>query len=224
MSLSKPRRRGRPATVTKERISDAVINLAKEGHDVTMQNVADELKVDITTLYRHIGGRQELSRFLAEDAAPSPDLLPDHHGKTAREWLREVAWFYWRLIHGHSELMKFSHSVIDPKLELLDHVVGVLIECGFTPKAASYSYYFLLDVLVGFIYQQIRDEEEKVRGGGRFLNYQRNITARPKAELRNILACQWSPEDFEVETAFEVFLTFTLDGICAQLDERANKK
>lgn len=219
MSLSKPRRRGRPVTVTRERISAAAINIIKQGREPSMQNVAAELKVDITTLYRHLGDQQELSRLLAETAAPSPDLLPDHHDKTAREWLHELAWFYWQLMHAHSDLMEFTQSAMDPKHEVLNHVVGVLTDYGFKPKTASFSYHYLIDVLVGFIYQQTRNEEDKARGGGRFISFQRNITAHTDNQLPNVLACQLGPEDFEVENAFEVFLTFTLDGIFAQLEK-----
>lgn len=219
MSAGKPRRRGRPATVSRERISTAAMSVMKAGREANMQSVAAQLKVDVTTLYRHLGGQQELSRLLAEAAAPSPDLLPDHHGKTAREWLHELAWFYWQLMHAHSDLMEFTQSAMDPKHEVLDHVVGVLSDYGFEPKTASFSFHYLIDVLVGFIYQQVRNEEEKSLGGGRFINYQRNIAAQSGDKLKNVLACQLGPEDFEVENAFEVFLTFTLDGICAQLEK-----
>ena len=217
MTTTKPRRRGRPSTVTRERISKAVMSIAKEGKDVNMQSVAAKLKVDVATLYRHLGSQHELSRLMAEHAAPSPESLPDPTGKTAREWLHELAWFYWKLMRVHSDLMEYTQSAMDPKHEILEYVVGVLVEYGFTPRVASFGYHYLIDVLVGFIYQQIRDEEETARGGGRFISYQRNIAAQSGDQFPNILACGLGPADFEVENAFEMFLTFTLDGICAQL-------
>lgn len=223
MSTARPRRRGRPASITREKISRAALKLAREGLEVTMQNVATELHVDVTTLYRHLGNQQELSRLLAEEVAPSPDMLPDHRGKSARAWLHELAWFYWKLMQAQPDLMDFTQSAMDPKHEILDHVVGVLVSHGFSARTASFSYHYLIDVLVGFVYQQIRNEAEKARGGGRFMSYQRNVSAGPRDTLPNVRACELTPEDFETENAFETFLAFTLDGIFAQLDKQPGK-
>ncbi|HUH36710.1 MAG TPA: hypothetical protein VL027_02070 [Spongiibacteraceae bacterium] len=220
MALGTTRRRGRPATVTRERIAKAAVSVAREGREVSMTNVAAKLKVDVATLYRHLGGQQELARLLAEDAAPTPDMLPDHKNKTVQEWLRELAWFYWDLMRTHSDLVDYTQSAMDPRYELLDHVVGVLVGYGFSPKTASFSYHYLIDVLVGFVFQEIRDKEECALGGGRLVTYQRNLASRPRDALQNVLACELGPEDFRAETAFEMFLTFTVDGICAQLDKQ----
>lgn len=193
------------------------MSVAQQGKDVNMQAVAATLNVDVTTLYRHLNSQDELSRMLAELAAPAPETLPDPKGKTAREWLHDLAWFYWKLMRANAQLVEHSQSAMDPKYKILEYVVGVLKDYGFAPKTAAFCYNNLINALVGFIYQQMRDEEEKARGAGRFIDYQRCISTHSKDEIKNILSCELSPDDFEPEAAFENFLTITLDGILAQL-------
>ena len=194
------------------------MSVSREGKDVNMQAVAATLNVDVATLYRHLNSQVELSRMVAELAAPSPEALPDPAGKTAREWLRELAWFYWKLMSTNADLIEHSQSAMDPKYEILEYVVGVLTSFGFAPKMAAFSYYHLINSLVGFIYSQIRDDEEKARGGGRFIDYQRCVATFGKDDIKHILSCNLTLDDFETEAAFEVFLTITLDGILAQLN------
>jgi hypothetical protein len=217
VTTSKPRRRGRPSSISREKISQAVMDVTRQGGDVNMQAVAAMLSVDVTTLYRHLNSQVELSRMVAELAAPSPDSLPDPAGKTAREWLRELAWFYWRLMRSHSTLIEHSQSAIDPKYEILEYVVGVLRKFGFSPRSAAFCYNQLINSLVGFIYLQIQDEEERSRGGGRFMDYQRCLATFAREEIPNIVSCDLTVEDFDPEAAFEVFLNITLDGIIAQM-------
>lgn len=196
------------------------MSVSQQGKDVSMQAVAATLNVDVATLYRHLNSQVELSRMLAELAAPSRETLPNPQGKTAREWLHELAWFYWKLMRTHSELVKYSQSAMDPKYEILEYVVGVLTKFGFSPKTAAFSYHHLINALVGFTYSQIRDDEEKARGGGRFIEYQRCMATNSKNETKHIRSCGLTVEDFEPEAAFEIFLNMTLDGILFQVNDK----
>lgn len=116
-------------------------------------------------------------------------------------------------------LIQHSQSAMDPKYNILEYVVGILKDYGFKPKIAAYSYYHLVNVLVGFTYQQMQEEELRPTGGGRYMDYQRCITTCDKEKIKNILLCDLTLEDFESESAFEKFLTMTLDGILVQLDK-----
>lgn len=193
------------------------MSVAQRGQDVNMHAVAATLNVDVATLYRHLNSQDELSRMLAELAAPTAETLPDPEGKTAREWLHELAWFYWKLMRANADLIEHTQSAMDPKYKILEHVVGILVGYGFEPKVAAFCYYHLINALVGFTYLQIRDEVERARGGGRFIDHQRCIATHDRDEIKNILACDLKLEDFGAEAAFSVFLDITLDGILAQL-------
>lgn len=219
MDSNVPRRRGRPPTVSKKKISAAVMRVARDGNEINMHAVAEALNVDVSTLYRHGTSQLELSRMFAELVAPFPDSLPDPSGKTVREWLRELGWFYWKLMRTHSQLLQHSQSATDPKYEILEYVVGILVGYGFKPRMAAFCYYHLINSLIGIVDQQIRDEEERARGGGRFIDFQKFLSTSDDEKMKYILSCGLTFRDFESESAFEVFLTITLDGILAQMDK-----
>ena len=63
---AKPRQRGRPRQITRERIVSAARTLAPE--QLTMQAVADVLGVDPKALNYHVGDRETLRELVAVDA------------------------------------------------------------------------------------------------------------------------------------------------------------
>ena len=213
------RRRGRPPTISKKKISAAVKSVAHGGQEINMHAVAQALNVDVSTLYRHGTSQIELSRMFAELVAPFPDALPDPAGKTAREWLSELGWFYWKLMRTHSQLLQHSQSVTDPKYEILEYVIGVLVGYGFAPRVAAFCYNHLINSLIGIVDQQIRDEEERAQGAGRFIDFQKFLATSSDDKKKHILSCDLNFRDFESKSSFEIFLKITVDGILAQMEK-----
>jgi len=210
-------KRGRPPTITREKIAAAAYTLAQKGQEVVMQNVAAQLNVDVATLYRHLGSQQELSRLLAEKSAPTPNLLPHAGRKSLRTWLTELGEFYWELLRTRHDLVEYAQSAMDPELRCLEHITRTLVNYGLNPRAAAYSYHYMINSIVGFVYQQKRDEEEQAQGRGLLRQYQHAMSRLEPDKIEQIVLAKLTENDFDADYAFSVFLTITVDGICAQL-------
>ncbi|MEB4613389.1 TetR/AcrR family transcriptional regulator [Leucobacter sp. M11] len=85
------RRPGRPSRIDRQIIADAAIGLiADEGVDaLTLQNIAARLGVKHTALYRHVDGRPDLLRAVADRFMESTQW-PTPNG-TWQDYLRDVA-------------------------------------------------------------------------------------------------------------------------------------
>lgn len=212
------KKRGRPPTITRDKIAGTAYALTQNGKDVTMQNVAAKLNVDVATLYRHLGSQQELNRLLAEKSAPTPDLLPRVGRKSLSTWLTELGNFYWIMLRDRHDLVEYAQSSMDPELRCFEHITSVLIKYGMNPRAAAYSYHFMINSIVGFVYQQKRDEEEQAQGRGLLVQYQRAMSSLGPENTKHIERANLTEADFDADVAFNVFLGFTVEGICAQLE------
>lgn len=87
-STTAPRRRaGRPARVHIEQVLDAAIAIGLG--EVTLRKVAQRLDVGVATLYRHVGGREELVRMAGFRLALSRQSAPGHSAG-ASHWAEVV--------------------------------------------------------------------------------------------------------------------------------------
>ncbi|MCL4067675.1 TetR/AcrR family transcriptional regulator [Pseudomonas sp. GX19020] len=100
MSLSpSPPARGRPATITRDRIADAGIAIGL--NDLTIVGVAARLGVSHMGLYKHVRGLADLRSLVAEAAflrwefpRPGPEV-------PLASWLWDFATSIWRLVEAH---------------------------------------------------------------------------------------------------------------------------
>src|SRR5262245_4376372 len=86
-------RRGRAPSLDPAKIANAVRQVGRR-EGLTMRAVADALEVDVTTLYRHVGGVDGLRQIGARLAAPTVQQWPSSVGKTWQRWLTELAHYY----------------------------------------------------------------------------------------------------------------------------------
>ncbi|SBS76099.1 Tetracyclin repressor, C-terminal all-alpha domain protein [uncultured Mycobacterium sp.] len=136
---AKPRQRGRPRQITRERIVSAARTLAPE--QLTMQGVADVLGVDPKALNYHVGDRETLRELVAVDAFTvelSRMAIP--HGGDWRDVLRGYAA---ALREAHVALGVLATYFRLPAsslgaLEPVERVLRALVDAGFSVDDASH--------------------------------------------------------------------------------------
>lgn len=102
----------RHAGIDRDTVVDAALALVESGGaaSLTMRKLAAELGVTATTIYWHVGGRDEVVTALIERQA---EKLADRPiaGATPRERILAAARHVWDSALAHPEVMKLAHSV-----------------------------------------------------------------------------------------------------------------
>ena len=91
-------RRGRNPTIDAGKIENAVREIGAGRADLSMKEVADHLGVNVTTLYRHVGGIDGLRRIRAALSHGDLDPLPTPEGRTWKSWMRVLSDYYRRAL------------------------------------------------------------------------------------------------------------------------------
>jgi AcrR family transcriptional regulator len=134
---SPPARIGRPPRIDRAAIARAVIEL---GFDhVTMKSTAAHMGMSVPGLYHYVKGREELLRIAAEYSLATV-ALPQFTGQDWKTWLREWARHTRNSMSAHPEVLEqFLTGGIDSTrhVEVVEVVLAVLVEHGFTPADAS---------------------------------------------------------------------------------------
>ena len=139
-------------------VQAALVVLERDGLDaLSMRRVAAELGLQAASLYWHVRNKEELLELLADAALAGMDL-----SATAGTW-REQAWV---LAHRYRALLKSRRDV--PRLiagrfvvgrhasTMMEHVLGVFREAGFSPGGAAAAMYLLSVTYVqGFVLQEM---------------------------------------------------------------------
>lgn len=208
--------RGRTPAIDRKGIAKAVRRVGRRG-TLAMQTVAEDLGVDVTTLYRHVGGVAELRRIWATEAAPPVKAWPPHVGETWENWLVAIARHHREALRKNPDLIEFALTALDPNFESLEHATRILVEFGFEPRSASFAHGFLVNNVVGYVYQERREEEEARQGRPALARLFQALEAdRDAGRLATLRSLDLGPKDFESETAFDRFLRYVIDGIGAQ--------
>lgn len=181
---------------------------------VTMQNVARTLGVNVSTLYRHVGGIDELRRIWANVASPTVQGLPAGEGESWREWLRSLARHYREALRGDPDLFEFAQAALDPNFESLEQATRILVDFGFEPRAAAFSHGFLMNTVIGFVHQELRMERDQDRGTHAYASLFRALRDNPDG-LSHLRSVGFSPKDFDADATFDLFLQLTIEGIAA---------
>src|SRR5262245_7101057 len=113
-------RRGRTPALDPAKIAKAVRRVGRR-EALSMRAVADALAVDVTTLYRHVGGVAALRQIGARLTAPTVADWPSPDGATWQTWLAELARYYRRALSENPDLIEFADSALDPDFERLEH-------------------------------------------------------------------------------------------------------
>ena len=179
-----------------------------------MQAVADELQVDVTTLYRHVGGVNELRRIGAKLAAPRVMAWPDTAGETWQSWIGALARYYREALLDKPELIEFANAALDPDFEGLERATQILAEFGFEPRAAVYAHSFLINQVIGFVHQELQDRDDAERGHPAYLRLFRALEAgREASRLVTLRGLDFHPKDFDGDVMFDTFLEYLVEGI-----------
>ena len=209
-------RRGRTPAVDAPMIADAIRRVgAREA--LTMQAVADELDVDVTTLYRHVGGVDALRQIGARLDAPAVEDWPSSKGKTWRRWLAELARYYRAALRANPDLMEFVYSALDPDFGRLEHATRILVSMGFDPRTAGFAHGFVLNNVVGYVLQEQQQALLSTQGRSAVARFVQALDSdRGVDRLATLKSLALGAADFEPDAAFERFLRYAIDGIAAQ--------
>ncbi|WP_017595855.1 TetR/AcrR family transcriptional regulator [Nocardiopsis potens] len=129
------RRPGRPATVTRTALADAVLRLGFPG--LTVSAVARELGVSHASLYRHVTGREQLIA-LALDRIVAAAPWPEPDGGW-RAYLAGTAGTLWDLLDAHPGLaaeMAVAAPLSPAAVERMNTFGTALLGHGFAPADA----------------------------------------------------------------------------------------
>jgi AcrR family transcriptional regulator len=159
-----PKRMGRPPTIHREAIVRAVQEIGLE--DVTMRRVADRLGVSVPGLYHHVKGRDDLLRMAAERTM-ADIRLPEEHGQTWDEWLREWGRYVHEAMAAEPELVRQYVAGAIPIERVVDSVglvLDVLVDRGFEPEEAMEAWQAVSSLALGFAIEEIRERSAGVAG------------------------------------------------------------
>ena len=109
---SSPTRANRHAGLDRDDVGDCALKLVQDGgaEALTMRKLAAELGVTATTIYWHVGSRDEVVIALIERLSERLAERPIG-GSTPRERVMAAARHVWESALEHPEVMKLAHSV-----------------------------------------------------------------------------------------------------------------
>jgi AcrR family transcriptional regulator len=215
MTATSRRRRGRTPILDPSGIAEAVRRVGEE--NLSMRAVADDLGVDVTTLYRHVGGIDALRQISARLLAPAAGEWPSPKGETWQSWLTALARSYRQALLASPDLMEFAGSALDPDFQRLEHATRVLVDFGFDARAAAFAHGFVINTVVGYVHQEHGEREQAARGNSDVTRFVQALAADSDGGALTMLrSVEFGPKDFDPDTAFERFLAYAIDGIAAQ--------
>jgi len=152
-----PRRPGRPAQISRERIVDAA--LTSENLDtLTMRQLAARLEVTHGALYRWVKNRDELLDLINEvmiDRVLPPD---GPHAPDWRPWLTRVAWAMhdrFLAVPGYATRISRPHRHTTHAFgRIRQEVIAAFTGAGLSPGLAEQSWYIFITSVVSWLAAQ----------------------------------------------------------------------
>ncbi|MBU3065863.1 TetR/AcrR family transcriptional regulator C-terminal domain-containing protein [Nocardia sp. NEAU-G5] len=216
-------RRGRPRTgsgLTRPAVVTAAREIVREeGVDrLSMRRVASRLGVDVSSLYWHVGNKDELIDLLADDLLadavwPDPALPWRHRVEQALTSYRDLL-----LTHRDAATIVAGRWVQGPNtLRALETLVAALLTAGLTPPAAAETAFLLNSYVTGFVLQELRPMNAAEAAGStaaQVLDQARTrLEELPEADfpaLRLVAAHLTAPN---MDDRFRRGIALTLDGL-----------
>lgn len=209
-------RRGRNPSIDMEKIENAVREIGHNGTDISMKEVADHLGVNVTTLYRHVGGIDGLRRIRASLSRSDLAPLPEPDGHTWQSWLRVLSQYYRRALIQHPDLLDFVQAALDPDFVNLEKEASILVAFGFEPRAALLAHSFLITTITGYVQQELQTIEEARAGyAPYYARLFQNLDAQPE-RLPTLSNVNLSQKDLDRDVNFKSVVNYAIAGIAAQ--------
>lgn len=209
-------RRGRNPSIDMEKIENAVREIGSKQQDLSMKEVADFLGVNVTTLYRHIGGIDGLRRIRAELSQNELDELPSPEGRTWKSWMVILSDYYRNALIDHPDLLEFVQAALDPDFENLEKEASILVEYGFEPRAALLAHSFLITTITGYVHQELQTLTDADSGHQPYYTRLfRNLDANPD-KLPTLRSVNLSQKDMDRDLNFKAVISYAIAGIASQ--------
>lgn len=178
-----------------------------------MNGVADDLGVNVTTLYRHTGGLEGLRKIYAHEVSAMVGDDPSPEGKTWRDWLFDMARFYRQAFLNNPDLLRYAQAALDPEFERLERATATLIEFGFKPREAVRAHAFLINNVVGYVHQELQSQLESNEGLTPTYSRLSKVLQTGSAELPTLSQLRLMHDDLDRDANFKFFIAYAIDGI-----------
>ncbi|MGH3564724.1 MAG: TetR/AcrR family transcriptional regulator [Pseudonocardia sp.] len=209
------------APLTRPRIVRAALRLVDEQGlpALTMRALATELKVSTMALYNHVRDKDELTDLMLDLMLGEVDCSPAEGDWSTQ--LRTLACSYHTALSAHTNLVRVYSTQIrlgPHSLMVMERVLGLLLEAGFSSADAADAFFALYTYIVGF-HQMGRaaplpcltSQEDGTVG---------YYTALPPEQIPSIVAVSQHLEGAHRSDGFEYGLDVFLGGLQAQVHER----
>lgn len=209
-------RRGRNPTIDTGKIENAVREIGSSHADISMKEVADYLGVNVTTLYRHVGGIDGLRRIRASLSRSDLEPLPATEGRTWQQWLAVLSDYYRRALMQHPDLLDFVQAALDPDFVNLEKEASILVGYGFEPRAALLAHSFLITTITGYVQQELQTLEEARAGyAPYYARLFQNLDSHPE-RLPTLSNVNLSQKDLDRDLNFKAIINYAISGIGCQ--------
>lgn len=146
-------KRGRPRSLTDERIVEAVLALAGDSplEDVSMRALATELRVPVMTVYNYIPSKRALHELVVNRVL-RPVRFPPLEAGSWEERMRQLQTEVRRTMGGHPglSLSRYGGGSAEA-VRLAEGVMSILGSAGLEPDAAALAFTTLYTFMVGQI-------------------------------------------------------------------------
>lgn len=209
-------RRGRNPSIDAAKIKAAVSAVSAQQKDLSMKEVADYLGVNVTTLYRHIGGIDGLRRIRAGLLQEALAPLPSPEGIEWQTWLQNLSDYYRDALLSHPDLLEFAQAAMDPDFENLEREARILVQYGFEPRAALLTHSFLITTITGYVHQELQTQLEADSGYTHyFARLFHNLDQHPD-RLPTLHSVNLNQRAMDRDANFKAVIDYAIAGIAAQ--------
>ncbi|OBA64259.1 TetR family transcriptional regulator [Mycobacterium sp. 1100029.7] len=206
-------RRGRPSSIDRQAIAEAVLELGTA--NATMRRVAERLGVSLPGLYHHVKNKDELLRVAAQYALVS-NPPPRYDGQHWAHWLRNYAAYIRGALSVEPALLeKFLNGGVkdDGEMEYIGHALEALRAQGLEPDHAMSVWAAVTALAMGTVTETHRERIHAERGHP-WLARIFGMTARSAPQdyptLRAVAASHYDPFG---DDSFDERIDMLLNGI-----------
>ena len=214
MNLPEPIRSsaGRNPSIDRDSIAAAVRKVGLR-EPVSVNKVAAELGVNVTTVYRHTGGLEGLKRIHALQLFENLGQAPSHEGKAWQEWLLNLGNFYRDAFLNNPDLLKYAQAGLDPRFRRLEQATRILIDYGFQGRHAISAHAFLINNVVGYVHQELQTRKQKSLGSTPVYQQLKDALQQGDESLPTLTTLQLDEDRLDEDNNFNFFLRYAIKGI-----------